>query len=122
MDPEIQRKVLATYGESTDDITIDKLVSVVEAEEMGKRSQGLLDSSSSGGLNQITDYKSRSNGAKLDRVNLTGQSQSAQSTCGHCGGTGHSSNRQEREGVCKAYNILCNKCKKLGHYRCFCKK
>ena len=91
-------------------------------EEMEERSQRLFVSSSSSGLNQITKNRNRSNGAKLDRVKLTRQSQSAQSTCGHCGDTGHSSNRQEREGVCKAYNISCNKCKKLGHYRQFCKK
>ena len=51
MDFEIQRKVLSTYGEAMEEATVAKLVSFVEAEEMGKRSQGLLDFSNPGGLN-----------------------------------------------------------------------
>ena len=83
--PDIQREGLAKCGESTDDTMFAKLVSLVEAEEMGKRSQGLLGFAGSGGLNQITDYKNWSNGAKLDRAITAGQSQSIQSAYGHYG-------------------------------------
>ena len=94
-DPEIQREALATYGKSTKDVTVAKLVSFVEAEEIGKRSQALLDFSNPGGLERIIDKENRLDEVRLKRINETGQSQNDRSTCGHCGSTEHSSNRHE---------------------------
>jgi hypothetical protein len=118
VDPDVQERVLSRYAH-TPEASLAVLVKFVEAQEMGKRSQGLLAGSSGGALNRITEYKSRSNVEKV-HGKPSGPSASPDGACSHCGEVGHGPSSQEREKSCKAFGMSCNRCKRKGHMARYC--
>ena len=43
-------------------------------------------------------------------------------TCTHCGRSGHSSTREEREKSCPAFNKKCDNCGSVGHFKLKCRR
>jgi hypothetical protein len=121
VDPGIQERVLASAADKAD-MTLTELIAVVEAQEMAKRSQGLL--AGAGGLHRMTEYKAGVQTGKLMK-NQPG-SKTQQPTrpdgpvCKHCGLSGHGSSHKEREKSCKAFSLTCHNCKVKGHLASQC--
>ena len=106
-DAEIQKEVLALRKQNQ---TIEELVGFIEDREAGKRSQTALSSSAS--VSKISQYRKNKDkppdySPKADNSEL----------CSYCGERGHGrrASRRIRQQKCKAYNIKCEKCGRLGH-------
>ena len=104
VDPTIQEKILALASDGKK-LTLQEVISAVEAQEMGKRSQGLL--TGSGGLNRVSEYRSNKERPK---------SEPGAQKCKSCGRTDHKKGSDE----CKARGKECNKCGKSGHFAVMC--
>ena len=84
VDPEIHERVMAEHGNN--DTSLNELVKYVEAQEMGKRNQGIL--ADSGALNRVMDYKSYKDTSKVDSRTLI--QANTQPSCSNYGSTAHS--------------------------------
>jgi hypothetical protein len=118
VDPVVQEKVLSKASDGTN-LTIMELITMVEALEMGKRSQALL--VGTGGLNRVSDYRA-AKGGKGQGVVPQGPAQGPGKTpsgslrCNYCGSGGYGSNQAERVGQCPALDKDCNSFHKKGDF------
>jgi hypothetical protein len=123
VDPVVQEKILSKATNGTE-LTLQELIRMVEAMEMGKRSQALL--TGSGGLKRVSEYRA-AKGGKGCGVHPGGDGPKGQGPgggvtpatgpkCNYCGSGGHGSSQAERAGKCPALTKDCNKCGKRGHF------
>jgi hypothetical protein len=125
VDPVVQEKILAKAS-GGEELEIKELTTMVEALEMGKRSQALL--VGSGGLNRVSDYRQAKDGQKRTQQQgqqgpgkqgpgrSLGSGGKDQPRCNFCGSQRHGSSREERAGQCPALDKDCNLCHKRGHF------
>jgi len=109
-DAEIQQDIL---GDRNQNMSLEEVLTYVEAKEAGKRSQSaLLDIEGAHGTSQYKSWKSK----KDTQVNKS-------SVCGYCGKGGHgrSPTIEERRRMCDAYDKVCNKCSIRGHFGAVCR-
>ena len=104
VDPTIQEKILALASDGKK-LSLQEIISAVEAQEMGKRSQGLL--TGSGGLNRMSEYRSNKDKPKYEP---------SEEKCKSCGRKDHKKGADE----CRAKGKECNKCRKIGHFSIVC--
>ena len=104
-DPEIQEELLVI-----EDITLEKAEQKAVTKEAAKCSQSEMTGEK---LSKIRSSYSRNKGSG----SATDNSDLAPLKCGFCGGSRHES----REKECKAYDALCKKCGKTGHFKKVCR-
>lgn len=113
-DEEIRLDIL---GESRQDMSLEDALRYVEAKESGKRSASRLVEGSSSIVAASSSYK------RQDKLRTDGgRNPASSSTCGYCGRSGHSSNKQERMKSCPAYGKTCTKCGIAHHFAKVCRK
>ena len=99
---------LDLLGQMDQDMTLDKVISFVEAKESGKRSAGRLNHTSTPSptsINATSSYRQR------EKRRLTGQSRPPERRCGYCGKEGHSTKKQDRRNSCPAFGHVCTSVK-----------
>ena len=116
-DEEIRLDIL---GESKQDMSLEEVLTYVEAKESGKRSAGrLLGDSTTATAAVTSSYRRQEKGrpyGKPSEVHTTTP------PCGHCGKPGHGRSRQERLKKCSAYGHTCTKCGIPHHYETLCRQ
>ena len=105
VDPTIQEKILALAADGKK-LSLKEIILAVEAQEIGKRSQGLI-TGSAGGLNRVSEYRSNKEKPKQ---------QPTDEKCKSCGRKDHKKGADE----CNAKGKECNKCRKPGHFGFMC--
>ena len=111
VEPEIQERVMSEFGNKKD-VSLSELAKYVEAQEMGKRNQGIL--ADSGALNRVLDYKTHKDGSKSDpRMSMA---DNKILNCSNCGSNSHSSRVKDCKVNCGTYHVICLKCNKISHY------
>ena len=120
-DVEMQEQIMG-HAATTTDLDLAGITKFLEAKETGKRSTGLITAAAAGGLNRLSDYKSRDRANTLP-PSLQPRVEDPNVKCDYCGHTGHGrrSTREARKVSCKAYSVTCRKCNRLGHYEAVCK-
>ena len=112
-DTDHQREVL---GQENQDMGLEALLALVEAKELGRKTQASI-LSETGGAGK-TSYKKRERNPP-----------DKSAKCRFCGKTGHGANEfvkgestvGNRESNCPAFKSTCEKCKKKGHFTAVCK-
>ena len=115
-DEDIRLDIL---GQVDQEMSLDKIISFVEAKESGKRSAGRLNHnpiSSPVTINAASSYR------QMERRRLTGQIRPPERKCGYCGKEGHSTRKQDRRNNCPAYGHVCTNCKIPHHFESVCRK
>ena len=116
-DEEIRLDIL---GESKQDMSLEEVLTYVEAKESGIRSAGrLLGDSTTATAAVTSSYRRQEKGrpyGKPSEVHTTTP------PCGHCGKPGHGRSRQERLKKCSAYGHTCTKCGIPHHYETLCRQ
>ena len=108
-DQDTQRDVL---GMQEQDMQLDALIKLLEAKEIGKKTQASILGETGA---SISRYKRDKNPSKADDQNKSGK-------CHYCGRAGHGTNengcisKDNREANCPAFSATCNKCSLMGHF------
>ncbi|RDH89254.1 MAG: hypothetical protein DIZ77_16200 [endosymbiont of Seepiophila jonesi] len=114
-DQDTQREVL---GMQEQDMELDALIKLLEAKEIGKKTQASILGDTGAGISR---YKRDKNPSQIDNQNRHFK-------CHYCGRTGHGTNtngrtsKANREANCPAFNATCNKCSLTGHFSAVCRK
>ena len=114
-DEEIRLDVL---GESRQDISLEDVLRYVEAKESGKRSASrlLVEAGPATAAAATSSYQ-----FKKKSSSSSDGGRNPPPTCGYCGRSGHSSNRQERMKNCPAFGKMCTKCGRAHHFANVCR-
>ena len=120
-DVEMQEQIMG-HAATSSGLDLADIIKFLEAKETGKRSSGLITAAAAGGLNRLSDYKSRDR-ANTSPPTLKPRAEDPSAKCDYCGLTGHGkrSNKETRKVICKAYSATCRRCSKLGHYEVVCR-
>ena len=108
-DQDTQRDVL---GMQEQDMQLDALINLLEAKEIGKKTQASILGETG---DSISRYKRDKYPSKADYQNKPGK-------CHYCGRAGHGTNengrisKANREANCPAFTATCNKCSLTGHF------
>ena len=114
-DQDTQRDVL---GMQEQDMQLDALIKLLEAKEIGKKTQASILGETGA---SISRYKRDKYPSKADDQNKPGK-------CHYCGRAGHGTNengrisKANREVNCPAFTATCNKCSLTGHFSAVCRK
>ena len=114
-DQDTQRDVL---GMQEQDMQLDALIKLLEAKEIGKKTQASILGETGA---SISRYKRDKNPSRADDQNKPGK-------CHYCGRAGHGTNengrisKANREANCPAFAATCNKCSLTGHFSAVCRK
>lgn len=117
-DDEIKLHIL---GQCQQDLTLDQTLQMVEAKESGKRSAGMLTSTSST-MNAASSYKEISNSPEKYAGVKPSERSDDSTLCSHCGQKGHGNGRRRyvRKKYCPAFNHKCSKCSIPHHFEQVC--
>jgi hypothetical protein len=98
--------------------TLEKLILLVEAQEMGQRSEGLM--ATGGQLNKILNY--RKSGLAARTENFAGvcppnkpKEAGVRKPCWSCGSTELGRALNQRKGMCKYLKVSCSTVQRKGH-------
>ena len=114
-DQDRQRDVL---GMQEQDMQLDALIKLLEAKEIGKKTQASILGETGA---SISRYKRDKNPSRADDQNKPGK-------CHYCGRAGHGTNengrisKANREANCPAFAATYNKCSLTGHFSAVCRK
>jgi len=113
-DPEIQRDILS---DSNQNMSLQELLSFIEKKEAGHRSASRLASQNvSSSRSQYSQNKRTAN------KTIPSQEIMTDDPCHYCGEKGHGkkSPASIRKSKCRAYNTICQHCKKRHHFASVC--
>lgn len=119
-DPDIQLDLL---GDKNQDMSLEDVVTLIEAKESGKRSASrLLDSHTTDVVSTAASRSRYRRDQRDSRVHKL-QSKPQEELCFYCGLAGHGTRApaKERRTTCKAYGHKCTLCDREHHYESVCK-
>ena len=129
-DIEIQKDLLSALNSRKNQMTVDEMVNFIEGKENGNESAMKLSVPQSVNVVHSSYKRSMKPPAKsyspVERSNPTKQNNN-EKICSHCGEIGHGNhwgyaNSQIRKKLgCPAYNKMCLKCNKMGHFASVCR-
>ena len=117
-DPEIKEDIL-----SLEERTLDETVKTIEAKESGKLARQMVGAGAAPG--KVSFLKP---GPRIIPIppNISdpvayASTQVSQAKCSNCGRIGHTSQREDREKNCPAWDKICSACSRKGHFRGVCR-
>ena len=115
-DSEIKEDIL-----SLDEKSLDETVKAIEAKVSGKLARQTLGAAAAPGKVAVT----RQAGPRMiqvpDQYSRYETHQVHRQHCSNCGKTGHSSQRDDREKNCPAWDKICQACNRKGHFKNVCR-
>ena len=121
-DMTIQERVLQEAASvESGELSLAKVIKLVEAAEMGKSSQASI-SKAGAVVGRLLEHKrGKEEGKQKQRSNRTPGK--VDKSCGSCGRSDHGSGLQERcDAPCPAFSIKCRGCSVLGNFKKYCPK
>ena len=113
-DPEIKEDIL-----SLEEKSLDETVKAIEAKESGKLARQTLGATAAPGKVATTSARRIIPGGIYDPSIQYNVSSTVK--CSNCGKSGHSSQREEREKHCPAWDRICKSCNRKGHFQSVCR-
>ena len=109
-DSEIQMELL---GEQNQNMSLEEIISYIEAKEAGKRSASHLLNTQVISTSAVSNYKKEQSKRPLT---------SSRTPCNYCGHKeNHGHRRKDREKTCPAFRHTCGKCGIRGHFDAVCR-
>ena len=113
-DPEIKEDIL-----SLEERSLDETVKAVEAKESGKLARQTL--SATPGPSKMSNVKANPRIVQLPDPITFESYQVHRQHCSNCGKVGHTSQREDREKNCPAWDKICKSCNRKGHFQNVCR-
>ena len=111
-DPEIKEDILSLEEKSLDDT-----VKAIEAKESGKHARQTIGTTAATGKVNVTKQKI----VQLPDPITFESYQVHRVYCSNCGKVGHTSQKEDREKNCPAWNQICKACNRKGHFQNVCR-
>ena len=106
------------------ELSLTRVIKLLEALEMGKTSQRLVDSSGSS-LNRISQYKKNKDSNRQhqrdNREKTSNNKNDKPASCSNCGSQQHTSKLSDRREHCKAFQETYAGCGIMGHFKNLCR-
>ena len=124
---QMERVLQAAAQVEGGELTLTRVIKLLEALEMGKTSQKLVDSNGST-LNRMSQHRKNNDNSRQQNRDSRGKNTNNKDTnkakqdgCSNCGSKNYSSKLADRKKHCEAFQEICAGCGVVGHYKKLCR-